>query len=90
MPYHSQQEVDHRLANPGLLTEDEVLDMLPWMRGMSGNSLQRMSAEVAFMSVHAIRQFDKGSGKLARWMMALVGIQVILAVTQVLLVMHCH
>ena len=85
MPYQSQAEANDRLADPAPLTDQELLDLLPWMRAMAGGSLQRLHTEVAIKNVTAIRDFERSSNRVARWMIVLVIGQVVLAAAQVAL-----
>ena len=89
MPYHATPEAEARLAaETPALTEREIEELLPWMRSMGIGPVQRLQAELTFTSVKAVRDFERSSNRVAKWMIGLVVSQVVLAVVQVALIVY--
>jgi hypothetical protein len=48
MPFHSSNEVIQRLTqNPEQLRDAEIIDLYPWMQGLTTGAAHRLNAELA-------------------------------------------
>lgn len=68
MPFDSFEAVDQRLTqNAAPLTDQEILDLYPWMQQLSTGATRRLQAELSLRTVKTIKDFDENSGKAAKW-----------------------
>jgi hypothetical protein len=89
MPLHNTGEAEARLAGERpLLSEQDIEELLPWMRMLGTASVQRLQAEITYASVKAIRKFDRTSSRVARLMIGLIIAQILMAAAQVALAMR--
>ncbi len=86
MPFPSSQDADNRLvANEASLSQQEVRDLIPWMRLLSEAGMRRLRTELDLMQISAIQRFEESSRRLARGMAAMTAILVILTAVLVYL-----
>ncbi len=72
MPFSSSREADVRLVgNPEPLTDEEVRDLMPYIRVISEGGKRRLDAELALQNIQAVRSFDRSSTRLTWVMIAL-------------------
>lgn len=78
MAFQSAREAEQRLVNPQPLSEDEIIELMPWMQLLSAGSHARLQAHLGIANVRAIqalnettatiegavRRMDEGSTKL--------------------------
>ena len=81
MPFPSSHEADRRLVtDSSKLTQEEVRDLMPWMRQISEAGMRRLNAELALQNLEATQQFERSSSKLTRWLVGLTVVLVALTV----------
>jgi hypothetical protein len=80
MSFHSHDEVVTRLTqNPAPLSDEEMIDLYPWMQGLTTGAAHRLNTELALRTGQAIARFDKNSNKAARWSLLLNGAMLFLS-----------
>lgn len=79
MPFHSSNDVIQRLTqNPAQLSDAEIIDIYPWMQGLTTGAAHRLKVELALRTTQSIARFDKNSSRVARWSLALNGAMLLL------------
>ena len=79
MPFNSSQAADNRLvADPARLTQEEVRDLIPWMRQISEAGMRRLGVELSLRNLEATQQFEQSSSKLTKWLVWLTAVLVVL------------
>jgi hypothetical protein len=69
MPFASMQEMEERLtSNPSKLNQQELRDLIPWMRQVSEGGMRRLNVELALQGLETAHQFEKSSRKLTTWL----------------------
>ena len=82
-------EAANRLAGDGAaLTEDEIRQMMLYVRYIAGGNLRRLYVELALQNLAAIRRFDVSSAKLSKRLLfltyVLVGLTIVMTVATIL------
>ncbi len=85
--FRSGEEVNQRLLDAKPLTDEEVMAAMQWLNWLRDNQRQRLQIESTRLNTIAIQEFNKGSTRLTKWMMGLVGLQIVIAVLQVVLIL---
>src|SRR5580692_3018428 len=81
MPFHSSDDVTQRLTqNPAPLSDQEIIDLYPWMQQLTTGAAHRLNAELALRTIQSIGSFDENSGRVARRSLALNGAMLLLSV----------
>jgi hypothetical protein len=80
MPFNSSQDVENRLANPALLTSEEIRDLFPHLNQVSESGMRRLNAHLALENLEAVRKFELSSIKLTKWMIWLTAVLVFLTI----------
>jgi len=80
MPFRSMQEVDQRLVTESPLTEQEVRDLIPWMRQIGESGMRRLNSELALQNLEAVQKFERSSSRLTWWLIGLTGALVLLTI----------
>jgi hypothetical protein len=83
---HSHDEIHTRFADPNPLSEQEIQDALIWVTSMYAGEMHRLQIESTRHNTVAINEFNRSSATLTRWMKGLVGLQIVVAITQVAIV----
>jgi hypothetical protein len=83
MPFPDSRSADIRLVGDATpLTEEEIRDLLPWVRVLSNAARERLQAELSLIQLAALKRqeqltarqlqsfadFDKSTTKVNRWM----------------------
>jgi hypothetical protein len=76
MPINSRQEAEDRLANPTLLTSEEIRDLFPWMNQVGETAMRRL----VLQDLRALQNFERSSSKLTRWLIWLTAVLVVLTI----------
>ena len=84
--FHSGDEVNERLLDAKPLADEEIIAALPWLNWLRETPRQRLQIESTRLNTMAIQEFNQGSTRLTKWMMALVGVQIAIAALQVVLI----
>ncbi len=72
MPFHSANDVQQRLTqNPEPLSDQELIDLYPWMQQLSTGGAHRLQVELALRNIQSVERFDKSSSKVAHWSLIL-------------------
>jgi len=83
MPFESQRAAIERLENRTPLTDDDLRDLLPWVRVLRVDVRENLQAELMLMQMLALRRqeqlatrqlesfdnFDKSTANANRWML---------------------
>jgi len=81
MAFADSKEADVRLTgNPAPLTEQDVRDLMPWIRQISEGGMRRLSAELALQNLGAVQKFERSSSRLTVWLIALTAALVLLTI----------
>lgn len=64
MACRSSQEAELRLQDPQGLTEDDVLDLLPWMSQLSHGALARLQTHIGAANIRAIHDLNQTTAKI--------------------------
>lgn len=81
MPFNSSGEADRRLVvDSAKLTQQEVRDLMVWMRQLSAPGIQRLNVELSLQSLEAIQRFERSSSRLTGWLIGLTGVLVALTI----------
>lgn len=80
MPFSGLQEVENRLGDPTPLTPQEIRELLPWMHQIGELGIRRLTAQLALQSHEAARKFERSSGRLTKWLIALTLALAVLAI----------
>lgn len=91
MPFHSSNDVIQRLTqNPAQLSDAEIIDIYPWMQGLTTGAAHRLNAELALRTTQSIARFDKNSSRVARWALALNGAMLLLSVLAIFIAVRSY
>ena len=78
MPFAKPQDAIARLEDlKHPLTESDIRDLLPWINAFDNHAAARLKAELSFIQVRAMHEFDKNSTKLGNrmfWLTFAIGI----------------
>jgi hypothetical protein len=80
MLFKSSQDVERRLADPALLTAQEVGDLFEWMNQISETGMRRLNSQLALQNLDAVQKFEKISTKLTKWLIGLTAVLVVLTI----------
>jgi hypothetical protein len=91
MPFRSSNEVHQRLTqDPRPVSDQEILDLYPWMQQLSTGGAHRLHSELALRSIQSIERFDKNSGKVARWSLILNVAMFVLSVLAIVISLSAY
>ena len=66
MSFYSFLSVQSRLLkDPSRLTEQDIRDLIPWIRDFDSHMAQRLHVELSLQNIEAIQKFDRSSSKLS-------------------------
>lgn len=80
MPFSSLHEVENRLGDPTPLTPQEIRELLPWTNQIGEPGIRRLTAQLALQSHEAVQKFERSSGRLTKWLIALTLVVAVLAI----------
>jgi len=91
MPFHSSNDVIQRLTqNPAQLSDQEIIDLYPWMQQLTTGAAHRLNAELALRNIQSIARFGENSTRVARWSLALNGAMLLLSVLAIFIAVRSY
>jgi hypothetical protein len=91
MPFHSSNEVQQRLTqNPQPLSDQEIIDLYPWLQQLSVGGAHRLHADLTLRNIQSIERFDRNSSNDARSSFLLNIVMLVLSVLAICIALGAY